>query len=177
MEEVQLPSKTRRKRCPHCKDLFDPDPRAKNRQRYCSKRSCQDHRQRLNEASWRIKNPDCLAYQQEQSRAWHKTRPNYSRERRKADPDLTKCNREQTRLRMLDLRFRAMFDKSKEIMTQLTGNNKDKCCLIRGHWLFLRLTKASPLLKPWRVGHTGQRLKQITNTMPRGRPYDLSELF
>jgi hypothetical protein len=86
-------------------------------------------------------------------------------------------NRIQTRLRMRDRRFRIVFDKSKLILTQLIGKIRDKCCLIRGQWLYLRLTKASPLSKPWRVRHTGQRLKRILNRLPRGRLYDLSGLF
>jgi hypothetical protein len=86
-------------------------------------------------------------------------------------------NRIETRLFMRDLRFRRMFDKSKVIFTQVTGGIRDKCCLIRGQWLYLRLTKASPLSKPWRVGHTGQRLKRVSNRLPRGRPYDLSGLL
>jgi len=177
MRQASSPSRSRRKRCPHCGDLFDPDPRAKDRQKHCSQPSCQKQRQRLNEKVWREKHPDCLAYQQEQSRAWHKARPDHSRKRRANDPALAMRNRIQTRLRMRDLRFKSVFDKSKSILTQLIGGTRDKCCLIRGQWLYLRLTKASPLSKPWRVRHTGQRLRRIPNRMPRGRPYDLSGLF
>ena len=110
-------------------------------------------------------------------RAWHKARPDYSRKRRASDPALTMGNRIQTRIRMRDQRFRSMFDKSKSILTQLIGKTRDKCCLISGQWLYLRLTKASPLSKPWRVRHTGQRLKRILNRLPKGRLYDLSGLF
>jgi hypothetical protein len=90
---------------------------------------------------------------------------------------LTIRNRIQTRFRMRDQRFKSVFDKSKPILTQLIGRIQDKCCLIRGQWLYLRLTKASPLSKPWRVRHTGQRLKRILNRLPKGRLYDLSGLF
>ena len=177
MRQASPQHRSRRKRCPNCKDLFDPDPRAKDRQKYCSKSSCQKKRQRLNEKVWRANNPDCLTYQQNQSRDWHKAHSDYSRKRRAADPVLVVRNRIETRLFMRDLRFRRMFDKSKEIFTEVTGGIRDKCCLIRGQWLYLRLTKASPLSKPWRVRHTGQRLKRIPNRMPRGRPYDLSGLL
>jgi hypothetical protein len=118
-----------------------------------------------------------VAYQQGQVRAWHKARPDYSRKRRASDPALTMGNRIQTRIRMRDRRFRSVFDKSKPILTQLIGKTRDKCCLISGQWLYLRLTKASPLSKPWRVRHTGLRLKRIINRLPRGRLYDLSGLF
>ena len=113
MRQVKPQSRPRRKRCANCRDLFDPDPRAKDRQKYCSKSSCQDHRQRLNEKNWREKNPDCLAYQQGQSQSWHKARHDYSRKRRASDPALTIRNRIQTRFRMRDRRFRSVFDKSK----------------------------------------------------------------
>ena len=169
MRQVKPQSRSRRKRCANCRDLFDPDPRAKDRQKYCSKSSCQDHRQRLNEKNWREKNPDCVAYQQE--------RPNYSRKRRDSDQALTIRSRIQTCFRMRDQRFRSVFDKSKPILTQLIGKTRDKCCLISGQWLYLRLTKASPLSKPWRVMHTGLRLKRILNRLPRGRLYDLSAFF
>jgi hypothetical protein len=62
-------------------------------------------------------------------------------------------------------------------LTQLVGNKADKSCLIRGRWLFLRLTRASPLSKSWRVGHTGQRLKRVANRLPKGQLYDLSGIF
>jgi hypothetical protein len=118
-----------------------------------------------------------VAYQQEQIRAWHKARPNYSRKRRASDQALTIRNRVQTRFRMRDRRFRSVFDKSKLILMQLIGKTRDKCCLISGQWLYLRLTKASPLSKPWKVRHTGLRLKRILNRLPRGRLYDLSGLI
>jgi hypothetical protein len=90
---------------------------------------------------------------------------------------LTMGNRIQTRFRMRNQRFRRAFDKSKPILMQIIGKIRDKCCLISGQWLYLRLTKASPLSKPWRVRHTGLRLKRIVNRSSRGRLYDLSGLF
>jgi hypothetical protein len=93
--------------------LFEPDPRIKDKQRYCQRDECQTKRQRLNEKDWRIRNPDCVAYQQEQSRKWLKARPCYSQERRHDHPELATKNRENTRLRMQ--KMRRMFDKSKSI--------------------------------------------------------------
>ena len=121
MRQAKPQSRSRRKRCINCKNLFAPDPRAKGRQKYCSKSSCQDHRQRLNEKNWRKKNPDCLAYQQGQSQSWHKARPDYGRKRRASDPALTIRNRVQTRFRMRDRRFRSVFDKSKSIVKAVEG--------------------------------------------------------
>ena len=177
MRQVNPPPRSRRKRCLHCGDLFDPDPRSKRLQKYCSKLSCQKKRQRLNEKIWRVNNPDCLVYQQGLSRAWHRAHPDHSSNRRAVDPVLTLRNRIQTRFRMRNLRFKRLFDKSKSILTQLLGRIRDKCCLIRGQWLFLRLTKARRWSKPERIRHTGQRLKRVSNQLPKGRLYDLSGLF
>jgi hypothetical protein len=78
---------------------------------------------------------------------------------------------------MQKLRWKIAFDKSKLILTQLLGNEDDKHCLIQGRWLLLRLTRASPLLKPCQVRHTGQRLNRVANRLPKGRLYDLSGLL
>ena len=177
MEQARPSSRFKRKRCPHCLCLFEPEPRAKNRQTYCSKPSCQKKRQRLNERAWRMNNPDSLAYQQGLSRAWHRAHPDYSRKRRAADPTLVLRNRRKTREWMRDFRFLSLFDKSKAMITQLVGRGNQKCCLVWGRWLLLRLTKASPLSRPWRVRHTGKKLKQMPHPLSRGRPYDLSGLL
>ncbi len=47
----------RRKRCKNCKELFEPDVRTKGKQKYCSKKECQNKRQRENEKDWRKRNP------------------------------------------------------------------------------------------------------------------------
>lgn len=114
---------------------------------------------------------------QQKSREWHREHPQYSSERRSKDPDLARRNCEFTRERMRRHRENILFDKSKSILTQLLGRIRDKCCLIRGQWLFLRLTKARRWSKPERIRHTGQRLKRVSNQLPKGRLYDLSGLF
>jgi len=97
-------SQSRRRHCRSCHELFTPNSRTKGKQKYCSKTECQSKRQRVNEKDWRERNPDCLAYQQEQSRKWHKDRPEYSRQRRANDPELLERNRDQTSERMQKLR-------------------------------------------------------------------------
>jgi hypothetical protein len=47
-----------RKRCPHCKKLFIPDPRLKGKQKTCGGTECQKARRRENAKKWRSKNPD-----------------------------------------------------------------------------------------------------------------------
>lgn len=170
--------RTRRKRCLCCGRLFTPDPRTKGKQRCCSRLECQAKRQRLNESTWRLKNPECLEYQREQSRLWHKAHPDYSRKRRLKYPRLLAKNRHNTRLRMRKLRFKRMFDKSKSILTQLVERQADKCYLTHGYrWLMVRLTKASPLSRMAFMGDNRSRLKSAVNCLPRGSLYDLSGIL
>ena len=117
---------TRRRRCQFCKELFEPDPRTKGKQRYCSKEACQSKRQRQNEKAWRLNNPDCLQEQYERSRIWYKGHSDYSRQRRIANPQVEQENRVQTRTRMRKIRAKGLFDKSKSILTQLAGVKEDK---------------------------------------------------
>ena len=178
MESLNNPNRSRRKRCPCCHALFDPDPRTKGKQQYCSKESCQSFRQRQNEYSWRTKNPDCLAEQREQSRQWHRAHPQYSRQRRKKDPKLARRNVEFTRERMRRIRTDTLFDKSKSILTQLIGNNIDKCYLSKGSgWVIARLTKASPLSKVDIVRHNPKAVYWKANCLPRGRLHDIAPIL
>jgi len=178
MRQTNKPSSTRQKRCRCCEELFDPDSRTKGRQRYCSKSACQSTRQRLNESAWRIKNPDCLNYQREQSRLWHKGHPEYSRHRRLKHPHLLIKNRDNTRIRMRKTRSQKLFDKSKVILTELVERQADKCYLTQGsRWIMLRLTKASPLSKLPFMGDNRSRLKRVVNRLPKGHLYDLSGVF
>ena len=139
---------TRRKRCMSCNVLFEPDLRTKGRQKYCSKPECQTIRQRKNEKDWRQRNPDCVEYQRLQTRQWFKAHPEYNRYRRKQNPQLAESNRNNSRMRMEKIRKKRMFDKSKVILSQLSGNKEVRCYLTKDNqWLYLRLTKASPLSK------------------------------
>ena len=178
MRQAIKPLHTRRKRCQWCGELFNPDPRTKGRQRYCSKPVCQTKRQRQNESVWRIKNPDCLDYQRKQSHSWHKNRPEYSRKRHLKYPRLLVKNRNDTRIRMRKIRSQKLFDKSKVILTELVAMQADKCYLTHGYrWLMVRLTKASPLSKLICMSDNRVRLKRVVNRLPRGHLYDLSGIF
>lgn len=171
-------SRTRQRRCRWCGELFNPDPRTKGRQRYCSKPACQTKRQRLNESAWRINNPDCLDYQRGQTRLWHKANPDYSSKRRLKYPRIMVKNRDDTRIRMRKIRSQRMFDKSKVMLTQLTDRQADKCYLTHGYrWLMVRLTKASPLSRLPFIGDNRSRLKRAVNRLPRGSLYDLSGII
>lgn len=175
MRQDNLQKRTRQKRCKWCGELFTPDPRTKRRQRYCSNAACQARRQRLNEAAWRVRNPDCLEDQRAQSRQWHTTHPDYSRKRRLNDLCLLQENLTQTRLRMRRIRGKKLFDKSKVMLTELVTRQADKCYLTQGYrWLMLRLTKASPLSKLALMEDNRPRLKRAANRLPRGHLYDVS---
>ncbi len=178
MRQANKPSHTRRKHCRWCGELFEPDPRTKGQQRYCSKPACQTKRQRLNESAWRITNPDCLDYQRGQSRLWHNAHPEYSRERRLENPRLLVKTRNETRVRMRKTRSQKLFDKSKVILTELVEGQADKCYLTQGsRWLMMRLTKASPLSRLMHMGDNRSRLKRVVNRLPRGHLYDASGIF
>ena len=45
-------------RCPHCRNLFLPDPHNAWHQRYCTRRARQRARNRASCRAWRRKNPD-----------------------------------------------------------------------------------------------------------------------
>jgi len=172
-----VPARSRQRRCCCCHELFQPDPRIA-KQQYCSKIDCQKKRQRANEKSWRSRNPDCLAYQQEQSCLWHKAHPDYSRLRRNNDPVIEQTNREQTKVRMRNMRVKKLFDKSKSILTKITGSTTDNWYLARGsRWLLVRLTKASLLSKSASMSDNRHRFTRVANRLPRGRLYELSGLF
>jgi len=170
-QDATHPKRSRRKHCKSCRELFDPDPRAKERQRYCSKAECQTVRQMQNQKDWCRDNPDVVAYDK---RRWQQNHPDYSQQRRAADPAMAEKNRQDTKIRMQQTRSKAVFDKSKVILTQVVDKNADKCCLIRGQWLFLRLTRVSPLRKAAVMRHTGRELKRVVNQLPKSKLYDLS---
>lgn len=166
----------RRKKCLCCRELFEPDPRSKGNQAYCSKKECQKKRQRKNEKDWRKRNPECVEEQYKNTRLWNKEHSDYSRKRRTEKPKLLEANKVKTRLRMQKMRTKRMFDKSKSILLQLAGNKGDKCYLAQGcKWVFIRLTKASLFTKKGLLRDNQAKVKRIPNRLPKGRLYDLSE--
>lgn len=170
-QDASQSKKTRRRHCKSCGELFDPDRRAKERQKYCSKAECQTLRQIQNQKDWCLNNPEVVAYDK---RRWQQNHPGYSQQRRAANCALAEKNRQETKIRMHEMRSKVLFDKSKVILTQVIDKNADKCCLIRGNWLFLRLTRVSPWRKAAVMRHTGKELKRVVNQLPKSKLYDLS---
>lgn len=166
----------RRIRCPHCAQLFHPDPRSKGRQAYCSKSPCQRSRQRLSEKRWLDRNPECLAVKRQKTKEWFRARPDYSRKRRLNNPNLCRRNRLWTRLRMRTLRRARRFDKTKSILTELTQGKGDKCYLTRGiRWLHIRLTKPSRWSRGKVLWENAARLKPPVTITAAMKVYDISE--
>lgn len=78
----------RRRKCPHCGQLYWPEPRNRYHQIYCSATECQQVRQRAAQARWR-RRPENRNYfrgpaEVERVRAWRKAHPGYWRKRQRA---------------------------------------------------------------------------------------------
>jgi len=81
----------KRKKCPNCRKLFPPDPRNRDRQRYCSKPECRIASKADSQKRWREKpenqdyfrGPDCVERVQE----WRKANPGYSRKKPRTTKD------------------------------------------------------------------------------------------
>ncbi len=78
----------RRRKCPHCGQLYWPDPRNRHHQVYCSAPECQQARQRAGQARWRRRSENRNYFrgpaEVERVRAWRKAHPGYWRRRRGA---------------------------------------------------------------------------------------------
>jgi hypothetical protein len=75
--------KHRRRKCPHCRELFHPDPRNLRHQRYCSKPQCRKASKAASQRRWLAKaqNRDYFrgTANVERVRAWRAAHPGYWR--------------------------------------------------------------------------------------------------
>ena len=82
----------RRRKCRHCGQLYDPDPRNLRHQRYCSKPDCRQASKAASQARWRVspKGRDYFrgAANVHHVQAWRKAHPGYWRKRRKRQKPL-----------------------------------------------------------------------------------------
>lgn len=133
----------RRKRsCRACHKKFYPDYRQKKHQQHCSAVSCQTTRRSQNVQDWYLKNPDCLRYQRDLTRAWFRERPDYQGVYRNTHPSIVCKNRLDSKTRMRRKRGQILFDKTNSMFSQLLRDKADKCYLnIRSRWVHLRLIK------------------------------------
>jgi hypothetical protein len=101
------------RRCCHCGHLFDPHPRAKQKQRYCSNKECQ----RARKSKWQkhklATDPDYKANQRACQADWHRRHPGYYREFRKEHPPYCRRNTFLQSLRNAKARVIAKMDEFK----------------------------------------------------------------
>lgn len=168
----------RSRRCQVCGGKFYPDIRQKNRQRCCSRESCQDVRHSQNVRDWYLKNPDCLKYQRAQTRHWFKNHPDYQKAYRQTHPGVLLENRQATKVRMSLLRNKKVFDKMNSSFLELVGIQRDECYLnTRSGWVHMRLKKQTRYAKYARL------CKDAACQGPRkvrplsGRVYNLAAAF
>lgn len=78
------------KHCLNCGQLFHPDPRTAQFQKFCGHKACQQARRRRNLRRWRSLHPDYTKHYQPKVRAWAKSYPNYWRHYRLTHPEYVK---------------------------------------------------------------------------------------
>jgi hypothetical protein len=80
-------SATRQRKCRHCGQLYEPDPRNRYHQRYCPQPTCRQASKTASQQHWRVspKGRDYFRGQANRLRvqAWRKAHPGYWRKRRK----------------------------------------------------------------------------------------------
>lgn len=163
-----------RKRCPCCQKQFTPDRRVGARQKFCSQKACQTRRQRINETDWRMANPECVSTQRKK---WREANPEYMSTWWSGHPEAVKKNRANMRRHMRCKRDSMMFEKSKEIASQITGNNGD-IYVSRGRgWILARLKRASIWSGGWVRRYACRDVEAGSVRLPRGRLYDLGKPF
>jgi len=86
------------KRCIHCGDEFEPDPRVKNH-RYCKKKECRRARRALWQREKLQIDVDYRDNQRECWKEWYERHPDYYRGYRKRNMDYTEKNRQMQRQR------------------------------------------------------------------------------
>lgn len=168
----------RRKRaCLICRDKFYPDCRQRNRQYCCGRPSCQSKRRSRNNREWYLKNPDCLAYQQDLTRQWFLGHPDYPNAWRAAHPKVVLKNRQDTRQRMRKIRSKKLFEKTNSMFLEVLENKSDKCFLnARSGWMHLRLKKQTRYTEYGRLCQGMGHMPRIVR--PFGKPlYDLGRIM
>lgn len=77
----------KRSRCPHCRLLFDPDPRLKGRQRTCGRKECRRNQKIRANQEWRSQHQDYFQGVYPQQKEIYGTRAEYKKEYRRRNPD------------------------------------------------------------------------------------------
>ena len=79
-------TRQRRRKCQHCQQLYEPDPRSRWHQRYCSEPACRQASKAASQASWRA-SPEGRDYFHGSANVlrvqiWRKANPGYWKARR-----------------------------------------------------------------------------------------------
>lgn len=93
------------KRCVCCGRYFAPYVRKAGEQEICRRSKCRNKRKRARDREWWAKNPCSLQERKKKTRIWAGKR-NYWKEYRGKNSDYAKRNREQSRVRMKQLRWK-----------------------------------------------------------------------
>jgi hypothetical protein len=80
-------TRTRRRKCGHCRQLYDPDPRNLYHQRYCGQPACRQASKAASQRRWRA-SPKGRDYfrgpaNRQRVRTWRQAHPGYWRRRHK----------------------------------------------------------------------------------------------
>lgn len=162
-----------RPRCLCCKRVFTPDPRVGRRQKYCSKKECQNQRQRLNEQAW-VKDPKNQEFVKLKSKKWRQRNPDYLEQWRARHPQAVERNRQYMQEYQRRKRPGKVFEKTKELTLQVV-KNKGVVYASRGRtWILIRLKR--PLTSTKGRWKTYAVMNKNKVRRPQGRLYNLFDL-
>jgi len=96
--------------CCHCGCLFDPNPRLKQKQRYCKRKECQGARKSKWQKHKLATDPDYKDNQRACQTDWHRRHPGYYRKYRQEHPRYCRRNTSLQTLRNAKVRVIAKMD-------------------------------------------------------------------
>jgi hypothetical protein len=82
----------KKRRCPHCRHLFVPDPRLKERQKTCGREECCRNQKRQSNKEWQSLHPDYYRGIYPQQKEAYGTRAEYKKRYRKRNPEYVRRN-------------------------------------------------------------------------------------
>jgi len=82
----------KKRRCPHCRRVYAPDPRLKERQTICGRKECRRKQKRQSNEEWRSQHPDYFRGVYQQQKEVYGTRAEYKRRYRQCNPEYVHRN-------------------------------------------------------------------------------------
>jgi hypothetical protein len=77
----------KKRRCPHCRRLYSPDPRLKERRRTCGRQECRREQKRQSNEEWRSQHPEYFRGVYQQQKEAYGTRAEYKKQYRRQNPE------------------------------------------------------------------------------------------